>query len=198
MPPSSSIQSFTEKFAFLGQFYKSGFYYGHDVYQSAAAALEAAKIVNPPDRVSFMGFNCKPWNARRLGKGTPQYWMRPDWALMEPEIMLEIQRSKFSWPDLRNLLLATGDVQLINENAAHDNYWGVCQCQKLPTEKQKYGLGARCKGDGTNRLGKILMQVRQECQDGLLLGTPITFMPEPPIQVSHALDADRSAEQMSA
>jgi len=42
--------------------------------------------------------------------------------------MLEIQRSKFSWPILREMLLATEDAQLVHGNACHDNFWGVCEC----------------------------------------------------------------------
>jgi len=54
--------------------------------------------------------------------------------------MLDIQRSKFSWPFLREKLLAIEDAQLVHGNACHDNFWGVCLCQSLPVSKQKYGV----------------------------------------------------------
>ena len=43
----------------------------------------------------------------------------------------------------------TGDAELIEGNTWHDNYWGVCSCSK-------------CNGRGKNRLGKLLMKVREE------------------------------------
>jgi hypothetical protein len=106
-----------------------------------------------------------------LGKNIPTRWMRPDWDAVQLDIMFDIQRSKFSWPVLRELLLATEDAQLVHGNACHDNFWGVCVCQSLPAGKQKYGVSPRCTGYGGNRLGLILMQVRQEIRGGLHLSS---------------------------
>lgn len=164
---SSAIQWFVSDYAFLDLTFRSAFYYDNDSYLSAAAAFEAAKILNRRDRVSFWGWNCKPWLARKLGKGIPRYWIRPDWDAVQFDVMTEIQRSKFSWPDLRGKLVATGDAQLVYGNNFHDNLWGICMCQSLPTSKLKYGINLRCSGSGDNRLARILMQVRQECQAGL-------------------------------
>jgi hypothetical protein len=44
------------------------------------------------------------------------------------------------------MLLSTGDMELTESNWWHDNFWGVCTCNK-------------CK-DGENNLGKILMDIR--------------------------------------
>ena len=62
------IQSFTGKYAFLSLLYKSAFFFDTDQYNSPAAAFEAAKILSRNDRVSFIGWNIQPWDARRLGK----------------------------------------------------------------------------------------------------------------------------------
>jgi ribA/ribD-fused uncharacterized protein len=159
-----TIDSFTGRYAAFSLFYRSGFFFEGDEYQSAAAAIEAAKIFNRPDRVSFIGWNCRPWKARTLGKGIPTYWIRPDWKKVEPTVMLEIQRSKFSWPDARDVLLSTEDAELIYGNVCHDNFWGVCKCRSVPTAQRKYGIGARCTGAGEDKLGRILMQVREECK----------------------------------
>ena len=128
----SIIQSFTGKYAFLSPLFRSAFFFDNDQYNSPAAAFEAAKILSRPDRVSFIGWNMQPWNARRLGKNIPKNWMRPDWDAAQFDIMLEIQRSKFSWLILREMLLDTEDAQLVHGNACHDNFWGVCLCQSLP------------------------------------------------------------------
>ena len=54
-------------------------------------------------------------------------------------------KAKFSKnPILKAKLLATGDAELIEGNWWNDTYWGVC------------------KGVGKNKLGKILMRVRDE------------------------------------
>ena len=184
----SIIQSFTGKYAFLSPLFRSAFFFDNDQYNSPAAAFEAAKILSRPDRVSFIGWNMQPWNARRLGKNIPKNWMRPDWDAAQFDIMLEIQRSKFSWPILREMLLDTEDAQLVHGNACHDNFWGVCECQSLPAGKQKYGIGPRCSGDGGNRLGLILMQVRQEVRAGLHL-VPLVPKCGPAAEVTGAVAA---------
>jgi predicted NAD-dependent protein-ADP-ribosyltransferase YbiA (DUF1768 family) len=99
-----------------------------------------------------------------MGKGIPAYWVRPDWTDIEVQeaVMLEIQRSKFSWPLLHDVLLSTGDSPIIYANVAHDNLWGVCHCNTAPVATRKYGVGVRCTGTGENRIGEILMQVRHE------------------------------------
>lgn len=164
---SEIIQSFNGAYKFLSLLYHSGFYYDTDIYLSAAAAFEAAKIVKRANRVSFWGWNCKPWNAGKMGKGIPASWIRPDWDTVQFEIMMEIQRSELSWEDLREKLIATGDALSIHGNNYHDNLWGICQSPSLPPETRKYGSGPRCLDNGQNRLDEILMQVRSECTAGL-------------------------------
>jgi hypothetical protein len=56
---------------------------------------------------------------------------------------LELLAQKFSYPYYRDLLLATGDAELIEGNVWNDVFWGVCN------------------GIGKNWLGKLLMQVRE-------------------------------------
>lgn len=68
--------------------------------------------------------------------------------------MLHGLRRKFTHPKLARVLLATGERPLA-ENSPTDAYWGVG-----PT------------GDGRNRLGVLLMQVRGELQN--TLGTDVS------------------------
>ena len=60
------------------------------------------------------------------------------------KIMENIIREKFKIPFLRNLLLKTEDLELVELNNWNDIFWGVCN------------------GQGQNWLGKILMLVRSE------------------------------------
>ena len=83
-----------------------------------------------------------PMVAARMGRSR-QHPLRPDWESVKDKIMLEALRAKFSQhPDLRELLLSTGDAELV-EHTANDRYWADG-------------------GDGTgrNRLGQLLMELR--------------------------------------
>jgi ribA/ribD-fused uncharacterized protein len=156
------LRTFSGRYAALSPMYQSGFFFEGGEYQSAAAAFEAAKITNLADRVSFLAWNCKPWEAHRKGKMIPASWIRRDFDSVQPDIMLSIQRAKFSWPEPQRLLASTPGVQLVYGNLVHDNFWGVCSCHEVSASKRKYGTGQHCNGTGQNLLGKILMQVRQE------------------------------------
>ena len=64
-----------------------------------------------------------------------------------PNRMEEIVRAKFTQnQDMKQQLLATGNLVLEEGNGWHDTFWGV----DLKT------------GEGENHLGRILMQVREE------------------------------------
>ena len=156
------IRSFSGRYAALSPLFQSGFFFEGGEYQSAAAAFEAAKIVTRADRVSFLAWNCKPWEARRKGKMIPASWIRPDFDSAQSDVMLAIQRAKFSWPETQQILVSTLGLQLIYGNLVHDNFWGVCSCHEVPDSKRKYGIDRYCNGTGQNLLGNILMQVRQE------------------------------------
>ncbi len=164
------IRSFSGRYSALNPTFKSGFFYDGDEYQSALAAFEAARILNRADRVSFVAWNCKPWEARRKGKAIPAAWLRPNFEEVQDDIMLEIQRAKFSWPEVRKVLLSTGGAELVYGNYIHDNYWGTCLCHEAPASKLKYGIGRHCTGNGDDRLARILMRVRQDLLDA---GKPV-------------------------
>jgi len=84
--------------------------------------------------------------AKRLGRTVK---LRPDWEYVKDEIMCKLLRRKFARPELGDLLLSTWGKQLIEGNYWHDNYWGVCHCDK-------------CLGKGKNKLGNLLMKIREE------------------------------------
>ena len=75
--------------------------------------------------------------------------MRPNWNDIRVNIMTEYVYEKFRQnDDLKELLLATGDEEIVEGNHWHDIFWGVCTCD-------------RHIGDGANHLGEILMEVRR-------------------------------------
>lgn len=84
-----------------------------------------------------------PMVAARMGRSRKRP-LRPDWESVKDQIMHEAVLAKFTQhADLRDVLLATGD-SLIVEHTSNDRYWADG-------------------GDGTgkNRLGQILVQVRE-------------------------------------
>ena len=75
--------------------------------------------------------------------------LRADWEQVKDEIMLAAVRAKFNQHlKLASTLLGTRDAQII-EHTATDSYWGD---------------GGN--GHGKNKLGQILMQVREELRRG--------------------------------
>ncbi|VTR99272.1 NADAR family protein [Tuwongella immobilis] len=91
--------------------------------------------------------NASPMIAARLGRSR-KVPIRRDWESVKDAVMLRAVRAKFQQhPELRDLLLSTGDAKLI-EHTTNDSYWGD---------------GGD--GSGRNRLGQILMQVRAELRD---------------------------------
>ena len=82
--------------------------------------------------------------AKGMGRSR-KYKLRRDWEQVRDSIMREAVLAKFTQhAELRTILLGTGDA-IIVENSPTDDYWGC---------------GAT--GHGKNKLGKILMSVREE------------------------------------
>jgi ribA/ribD-fused uncharacterized protein len=85
-----------------------------------------------------------PRDAKNLGR-TREFPLRADWEEVKDEVMYQACLKKFQTHDeIRAALLRTKNEKLI-ENAPSDYYWGC---------------GAN--GTGKNRLGEILMRVREE------------------------------------
>jgi ribA/ribD-fused uncharacterized protein len=85
-----------------------------------------------------------PTVAARIGRDRKRP-LRTDWESVKDAVMRETVRAKFTQhADLRDLLLATGDAVIV-EHTERDAYWGD---------------GGD--GSGRNRLGEILMAVREE------------------------------------
>jgi hypothetical protein len=88
-----------------------------------------------------------PMIAARMGRNR-KLPLRRDWEAVKEDVMREALRAKFArYPALRELLLSTGDAELI-ESTANDRYWGDG-------------------GDGTgrNRLGVLLVELRTELRN---------------------------------
>lgn len=85
--------------------------------------------------------------------------LRPDWDRAKDAVMLALVRDKFARnAELKALLFATGNGLIEEGNDWGDLYWGVAL-------RGNPGRGIK-PGDGQNKLGRILMRVRDELRRG--------------------------------
>jgi N-glycosidase YbiA len=105
--------------------------------------FQARKFAGTPDEEEVR-LAKSPMIAARMGRSRKRP-LRKDWESVKDSIMLEAVLAKFTQhAELREILLATGDATIV-EHTKNDAYWGD---------------GGD--GHGKNRLGQILMQVREE------------------------------------
>lgn len=144
------IDNFSEKYAFLSNFYPTdGILINIDgqewVYCDTVEHAFQASKTNIPELRKKIALAKTPGKAKRLGRKVP---LKYDWEESKVGIMQQFLMQKFANPELREKLLATGDEELIEGNTWHDNFYGDCHCDK-------------CKDiSGKNMLGKLLMQER--------------------------------------
>jgi ribA/ribD-fused uncharacterized protein len=86
--------------------------------------------------------------AKRHGRDVQ---LRSDWENIKDQVMYKALWSKFENCELRSRLLATNNDILQEGNSWHDTYWGI----DLET------------GQGQNKLGKMLMQIREKIDRNL-------------------------------
>jgi ribA/ribD-fused uncharacterized protein len=112
-------------------------------------AYQAAKT-HDEDVKEMIRLASTPGKAKKLGNDRKITIMRTDWDDIKDDVMLDLLRIKFKDTWMREHLMETDDATLIEGNTWHDQYWGDCYCLK---HAMKPGL---------NRLGVLLMQVRDE------------------------------------
>ena len=141
------IDRFEGEYFFLSNFYPSPFVFkeGEDEFiaKTVEHYFQYAKTPSMEEGIEILNATT-PAKAKRLGRSCH---LRKDWEIIKDDVMLFALREKFSNPEFRNKLLATGDEELVEGNWWKDTYWGVCE------------------GVGQNKLGKLLMQVREEIRN---------------------------------
>lgn len=137
----SPVSGFFGDHRFLSNFWPAEVRLEGISYPTVEHAYQAAKCVDPAVRGQIRDA-AKPGKAKKMGSRAD---VRPDWEQIRVEVMHDLVRQKFlKHRDLGDLLLATGSAELIEENTWGDTFWGVCD------------------GEGENRLGRILMEVREK------------------------------------
>lgn len=134
-----SVAEFQGQYRFLSNFWRVPVELDGEIYPSVEHAYQAAKTVVASEREAIR-CTVKSGDAKRAGR---KVTLRPDWEQVKDDVMLNLLRQKFAAGILRANLLAT-DGDLVEGNYWGDTYWGVCN------------------GRGQNKLGRMLMQVREE------------------------------------
>ena len=142
------IDSFKGKYYFLSNFFSSKIEHEGRVYDNGEAMFHSFKNPSSKYKDSLVGVD--PSRAKKRGRNVQ---LRHDWEEVKDECMYITVKAKFTQnQDLKEKLLATGDAMLIEGNTWNDKYWGVCY------------------GKGKNKLGQILMRVREELKEEILKG----------------------------
>lgn len=131
---------------FQGEYRWLSNFWIHDTHRglSVEHLYQAAKTTNINDWLLVMAQDT-PAKAKRVGR---EIVVRADWERVKLVLMEQFVREKFALNmELRQKLLATRGIQIVESNTWGDSFWGVYD------------------GFGLNHLGKILMKVRDEFLD---------------------------------
>lgn len=135
------IDSFTDEYGFLSNFYPCTIRYNGIRFPSVEHAYQAQKTTLPSEQRMIANLQT-PAQAKKAGRKVK---CRRDWDEVKIGIMKELLVIKFnSHGNLLAQLFRTGDQQLVEGNWWGDRFWGVCH------------------GKGKNVLGQLLMEVREQ------------------------------------
>jgi len=146
------------KGTFLSNFWPATVMHGGIVFPTVENFYQAMKVDKADINTRRQFQSISAVEAKKKGKEIEK---RKDWNdAMALEVMLYGLRAKFAkGSELAEKLLATEDQELIETNYWHDTFWGKCTC-------------ANHAGNGENKLGILLMQVREELKNNGGGGTP--------------------------
>lgn len=137
------IDEFQGEYRFLSNFYPARVQLNGVYYPTVEHAYQAAKTRDPEERKLVLTQKT-PGQAKRAGR---KVTIRKDWGSVKITTMEYLVWQKFKNNErLARKLLDTGNAQLIEGNTWRDTFWGVCN------------------GQGQNKLGKILMEVRSKLE----------------------------------
>lgn len=109
-------------------------------YRSSEHYYQSHKTLDNRERY-LIQTSKTPMHSKTLGRKCE---LRPDWNDVKDQVMETALRLKFNNEYLRNKLIETHPHKLVEGNYWGDTYWGVCN------------------GRGQNKLGMLLMKIRDE------------------------------------
>ncbi len=132
------INKFRGKNYFLSNFFPVEFVFDGRTWPSSEHAFQAMKSESRGEQ-EMIRRAASAGESKNMGRNV---LCRPDWEEVKVSVMRDVLIAKFSVPDMKAKLLATGDEALEESNGHGDVYWGTVN------------------GYGKNILGKLLMEVR--------------------------------------
>jgi ribA/ribD-fused uncharacterized protein len=150
------ITKFEGRYAFLSNFYPceiehQGIKYPSVEHYYVAMKVNDQQLINgkyytPGDFREMIAKVRTPGEVKRIGSKVK---LRTGWVDKKLDIMKWGLEQKFKKEEFKKMLLDTNDQEIIEGNWWHDLYWGSCYCEK-------------CDNKGKNKLGKLLMTIRNE------------------------------------
>jgi len=137
-------KAFSGDRAWLSNMYRCTIRWRSVDFPAVENAYQSAKFLDEDLAAAFACLD--PYAARRQGgpKGGLTEYMRTDWTdAVKLDVMGCLVFQKSQIPEIRELLLATGEEEIVEENSWGDTFWGTCN------------------GRGKNHLGKIWMECRK-------------------------------------
>jgi len=116
------------------------------VYNTVENAFQAAKSVDKDIRykISLMSPNDSKKEGYRVV-------CVPNWDSIKLGVMFNFLCQKYKQdPKHRKQLIKSDPFEIVEWNNWHDNYWGVCVCERCQ-DKEKH-----------NHLGKLIMKIRKQ------------------------------------
>lgn len=144
MTKENVIDRFNGNYFFLSNFYPLVMIIDGITYKTNEHFYQSKKALNKTDEYNII--NCDTAKAAKKIGGN--IYCRPDWENVKDDIMLTGLYYKFATPIMHQKLLETDPNILIEGNTWYDTYWGICN------------------GKGLNKLGKLLMKIREEIKNG--------------------------------
>jgi len=138
-----TIKEFQGEFRFLSNFWPVEIENEGMQFMSVEHAFQAAKTTDIVEKI-LIQVSISPGKAKKLGR---LVHLKENWEEIKIEVMLQLLRKKFSDPILKQKLIDTNEAILEEGNTWNDTFWGIYN------------------GVGENHLGKLLMKVREECQN---------------------------------
>ncbi|CAG8458045.1 90_t:CDS:2 [Ambispora gerdemannii] len=133
----------------FSNFYPSSIEIDGEIWPTTEHYFQAQKFISDPFIVATIRNFSTPNEAAKEGRRR-DLPLRSDWESIKESVMMVALRAKFTQhPRLHRLLLSTGDKKII-EHTKNDRYWGD-------------GGGP---GQGKNRLGILLMELRNLMRNG--------------------------------
>lgn len=158
----------SDPYGFLSNFSPHRIFLGNLMWFTSEHYFQARKF-SEIEIVDKIRSTESPLEAARLGRSR-DYPLLDNWEVIKDGVMLKALTAKFlQHPSLRKSLLDTGDADLI-EHTINDSYWGD---------------GGD--GSGRNRLGELLMALREDLRS--MCSDPEIILP-PWIAFSHIEQED--------